>query len=110
MFGFGGKAHKEITPSALRGMLESGSALVVDVREVNEFAAGHIEGAVNLPLSRFSTADIPDVAGRTIILQCAGGKRSGLALDRCAAAKAAIDTHLAGGLAAWAAAGYPVVR
>ncbi len=110
MFGFGGKAHKEIAPSALRALLESGSALVVDVREVNEFAAGHIEGAVNLPLSRFSTADIPDATGRTIILQCAGGKRSGMALDRCAAAKAAIDTHLAGGLAAWAAAGYPVVR
>lgn len=110
MFGFGGKAHKEITPSALHALIESGSALVVDVREANEFAGGHIEGAVNLPLSRFSTADIPDAAGRTIILQCAGGKRSGMALDRCATAKAAIDTHLAGGLAAWAAAGYPVVR
>lgn len=110
MFGFGGKAHKEITPAALHAMLESGSALVVDVREAGEFAAGHIEGAVNLPLSRFSSADVPDADGRAVVLQCAGGKRSGMALDRCAAAKAAIDTHLAGGLAAWAAAGYPVVR
>jgi len=110
MFGFGGKAHKEISPSALRALLESGSALVVDVREAGEFAAGHIEGAVNVPLSGFSPAAVPDAGGRTVVLQCAGGKRSGMALDRCAAAKAAIDTHLAGGLAAWAAAGYPVVR
>lgn len=110
MFGFGGKAHKEIAPSALHALLESGSALVVDVREANEFAGGHIAGAVNLPLSGFSPAAIPDAGGRTVILQCAGGKRSGMALDRCAAAEAAIDTHLAGGLAAWAAAGYPVVR
>jgi len=107
MFGFGGKAHKEITPAALHAMLESGLALVVDVREAGEFAAGHIEGAVNLPLSQFS---FPDADGRAVVLQCAGGKRSGMALDRCAAAKAAIDTHLAGGLAAWTAAGYPVVR
>ncbi|WBX85818.1 rhodanese-like domain-containing protein [Sphingosinicella microcystinivorans] len=96
MFGSGGKAHKEIAPAALHAMLGHGSALVVDVREADAFAAGHIEGAVNLPLSRFSPADVPDADGRAIVLQCA-------------AAKAAIDTHLAGGLAAWAA-GCPVVR
>jgi rhodanese-related sulfurtransferase len=44
------------------------------------------------------------------VLQCAGGKRSGMALDKCASAKAAIDTHLGGGLAAWKAAGLPTVR
>lgn len=97
MFGFGGKARKEIAPAALHAMLGRGSALVVDVREANAFAAGHIEGAVNLPLSRFSPADVPDADGQAIVLQCA-------------AAEAAIDTHLAGGLAAWTAAGCPVVR
>ena len=43
----------------------------------------------------------PAADGKTVILQCAGGKRSGMALDRCAKAQAAIDTHLAGGLGAW---------
>jgi rhodanese-related sulfurtransferase len=33
-----------------------------------------------------------------------------MALDKCAAAEAAIDTHLGGGLAAWKAAGLPTVR
>lgn len=111
MFGFGKRgAHREIGPAALAAMLEDGSALLVDVREANEFAAGHIAGAVNVPLSRFSPDGIPDAEGRTVVLQCAGGMRSARALDRCAAARAAIDTHLAGGIGAWKGAGLPVVR
>ena len=53
--------------------------------------------------------DLPDPEGRTVVLQCAGGKRSGKALDQCAAAQSVIDTHLAGGIGAWKDAGMPVV-
>ncbi|MFA7602847.1 MAG: rhodanese-like domain-containing protein [Novosphingobium sp.] len=110
MFGPGKRdTHREIGPAELQAMLEGGGALLVDVREPDEFAAGHIAGAVNLPLSCFSPRDIPDARGRTVVLQCAGGKRSGMALDRCAEAQSAIDTHLAGGLAAWTDAGLPVI-
>ena len=49
-------------------------------------------------------------SGKTLVLNCLGGKRSGMALDRCATAKAAIDTHLGGGLGAWKAIGLPTVR
>lgn len=103
-------SHRDITPAELHHMLAATSVLLVDVREPDEFAAGHISGAVNLPLSSFAPSNVPDAGGRTIVLQCAGGKRSGMALDRCAAAQSAIDTHLVGGIGAWAAAGYPVVR
>ncbi|WP_184157025.1 rhodanese-like domain-containing protein [Sphingobium lignivorans] len=111
MFGFGkGKAHREIDPQELDAMLRDGSVLLVDVREADEFASGHIPGALNLPLSDFSPRKIPDAQGRTVVLQCAGGKRSGMALERCAQAQASIDTHLAGGIGAWKAAGFPVVQ
>jgi rhodanese-related sulfurtransferase len=111
MFGIGKtKAHREIDSQTLKAMLADGSALLVDVREPDEFADERIKGAVNAPLSTFTPGDLPDAAGRTIVLQCAGGKRSGLALDRCATAKSAIDTHLAGGIGAWKAAGLPVER
>jgi rhodanese-related sulfurtransferase len=109
MFGLG-KSHKEISPVELNALLAAGAVTLVDVREPDEFAAGHIEGAINLPLSKFEAAAVPVVPGKTTILQCAGGKRSGMALDRCASARAAIDTHLGGGLGAWKAAGLPVVR
>lgn len=100
--------HKEVAPAELAAMLNDGAAVLVDVREPDEFAAGHIAGAINLPLSRFSPDQLPAAPGKTLVLQCAGGKRSGMALDRCAVAGAAVDTHLAGGIGAWKSAGLPV--
>ena len=111
MFGFGKtKAHNEIDAQTLKTMLADGSAMLIDVREPDEFAAEHINGAINAPLSGFVPQDLPTAAERTIVLQCAGGKRSGLALDQCVKAQIAVDTHLAGGIGAWKAAGLPVVN
>lgn len=110
MFGFRKRnAHREIGAVELDAMLKSGAALLIDVREAGEFASGHIAGAVNMPLSVFSPHDIPDPQGRTVVLQCAAGRRSGQALDRCVQARSVIDTHLAGGIGAWKSAGLPVV-
>jgi rhodanese-related sulfurtransferase len=102
--------HREVNPAELAAMLADGKALLIDVREPNEFAAERIAGAVNVPLSGFDPAGLPDAGGKPVILQCAGGKRSGMALDKCSVAQASVDTHLAGGLAAWKAAGLPVVK
>lgn len=110
MFGLGGKKHKELNAVELQSMLANGAALLVDVREVDEFAAEHIAGAINMPLSSFQPSELPDAGGKQIVLQCAGGKRSGMALDKCSVAQAAVDTHLAGGIGAWKAAGLPVTR
>lgn len=109
MFGFGKlKAHREVGPADLKAMLAQGEAMLIDVREPGEFAAEHIAGAVNVPLSSFDPTRLPAAAGKTIVLQCAAGRRSGMALERCAQAQAEIDTHLAGGLSAWKSAGLPV--
>ncbi|MCC6926704.1 rhodanese-like domain-containing protein [Novosphingobium sp.] len=108
IFGFGRKQHRELTPRQLDSMIQQGRALVVDVREADEFAAGHIPGAINVPLSVFRASQLPDPGDKTLILNCAAGRRSAMALDKCAAARAEIDTHLAGGFGAWRAAGLPV--
>lgn len=114
VFGFGkgskGPGHREISATELHGLVQAGEALVVDVREVDEFAAGHIPGAVNLPLSRFQPSLLPDAGPRRLVLNCLGGKRSGMALDKCAVAQSVVDTHLAGGFGAWVSAGLPVER
>ncbi|MCJ2176939.1 rhodanese-like domain-containing protein [Novosphingobium album (ex Hu et al. 2023)] len=110
VFGFGKPRHKEISAEQLDTMLKAGEALVVDVREVDEFAAGHIPGAVNMPLSSFQPSKLPHPEGKTLILNCLGGKRSGMALDKCGVAQAEVDTHLAGGFGAWTAARLPVER
>ncbi|MCY1670472.1 rhodanese-like domain-containing protein [Novosphingobium sp. SL115] len=108
--GTGNSPHIEISATELDARVRSGKALVVDVRERDEFAAGHIPGAINMPLSSFQPSGLPDAKGKTVVLNCLGGKRSGMALDKCSAALAAVDTHLAGGFGAWQSAGLPVER
>ena len=49
-------------------------ALLIDVREAEEYAAGHIPGAVNVPLSVIEGADLP--ADRPLFLYCLRGSRS----------------------------------
>jgi len=49
-------------------------ALLVDVREPGEYAAGHIPGAVNAPLSTLEEADLP--MDRPLFLYCLRGSRS----------------------------------
>ncbi len=105
---FGSSKHKEINAVELKGLLDSGQALVVDVRESDEYSQGHIPGAVNLPLSSFSPDQLPDAGGKQLVLNCLGGKRSGMALDKCSRAQSVVDTHLAGGFGAWTKSGFPV--
>ena len=50
------------------------NALLIDVREPDEYAAGHIPGAVNAPLSTLAQADLP--ADRPLFLYCLRGSRS----------------------------------
>jgi rhodanese-related sulfurtransferase len=110
VFGFNKAKHSEVTAEELEVMLRSGAAVVVDVREEREFSAGHIPGAINLPLSTFEPSRLPDADGKKLVLACLGGKRSAMALDKCAGAEAVVDTHLAGGFGAWQAARLPVAR
>jgi len=100
---------RELAPRKLKMMIEAGTALVIDVREPDEFAAGHIAGATNLPLSRFDPALLPPANGKILVLNCAGGRRSAAALTQCMAARSGVDTHLCGGIGAWKAANLPLV-
>lgn len=110
MFGLGKDKHRELAPRELADMLGRDAAMVIDVREADEFAAGHIPGAVNMPLSVFQATQLPDPCAKQLVLTCLGGKRSAMALDKCRAVEAMADTHLAGGFNAWASAGLPVER
>lgn len=110
VFGFGKPRHPELTAQELDVLLRSDAAVVVDVREVEEFAAGHIPGAINMPLSTFQPSKLPHTGGKKLVLACLGGKRSGMALDKCGMAEVTVDTHLAGDFGAWQSAGLPIER
>lgn len=101
---------KDIGLDELKIGLANGSILLVDVREADEYAAGHIRGAIFNPLSRFDPAKLPlTQPGQRVVLHCRSGKRSVTAMEQARlAGRADVDTHFGGGMLAWLGAGEPV--
>ncbi len=82
---------------------------LVDVREPHEFAAGHIPGALNMPLSAFDPAGLP--TDKPVVLSCRSGARTLQGLEMAqAAGRADVHTHFQGSMNAWLAAGLPVEK
>ncbi len=103
-----GPQTQDLSPAQVKAALEAREILLVDVREPGEFGSERIHGALNLPLSTFDPAALPDASGRRVVFQCGSGKRSAMAIDRCRKAGQSHGAHLAGGILAWKAAGLPV--
>ena len=89
----------EIGHDELVEALQSGSCVLVDVREPHEFSAGHVPGSVNHPLSRFDPQTLP--AGEEVVLICGSGKRSASALSQARAAGHTSARHYPGGVIGW---------
>jgi phage shock protein E len=100
-----------IAASELSARRASGTApVVIDVRTAEEYAAGHIPGALNIPFDevaqRISEVDAP----HGVALYCMVGPRARKGESALLNAGYASVLHLEGGLAAWQAAGFPVER
>lgn len=92
----------------IRDGLAAGTILLVDVREPNEWEAGHIPGSVLMPLSTFDAREIPEAPGKRIVLSCRSGRRSLTAAAAAHEAGVPIDAHYAGGFLDWVANGEAV--
>lgn len=81
---------------------------LIDVREVDEFAAGHVPGAVNLPMSTIGEHldELPDEPFDVI---CQAGGRSARVVEALSA-RGYDATNVEGGTGAWIQAGYEVER
>ncbi|WP_433782134.1 rhodanese-like domain-containing protein [Actinomycetospora sp. CA-101289] len=96
----------DVDPAEAQRRVDAGEAVLVDVREPEEWAAGHAPGAVHRPLGTLDTAEF---AGRSVITTCRGGGRGTRAAE--ALTEAGVDAaNLRGGLRAWAEHGGPIVR
>jgi rhodanese-related sulfurtransferase len=96
----------DVDPGRAAELLQRGEAVLLDVREPQEWVAGHAPQAAHLPLGLLTLEAVP--RGRPVIAVCRSGNRSGKAADALAAAGVPVH-NLAGGMKAWAAAGLPVV-
>ncbi|MGC9949916.1 MAG: rhodanese-like domain-containing protein [Bryobacteraceae bacterium] len=104
---------KQIDIGGYRKMQAAGEPhVLVDVREDNEWAAGHAAGAVHLGkgiIERDIEAQVPDKATR-LVLYCGGGYRSALAADNLQKMGYTDAISLDGGWKAWQQAGLPVEK
>jgi rhodanese-related sulfurtransferase len=100
-----------IDPQQACAWLRSGEALLVDVREPDEFKTEHIAAAASLPLSAVGgISDLMAVpADRKIIFQCLKGGRGQAACEAVAGRVPNNVYNLSGGITAWKEAGLPVV-
>ncbi|MDH3307779.1 MAG: rhodanese-like domain-containing protein [Acidimicrobiia bacterium] len=97
-----------VLPGEAQQLVDDG-ALLVDIREWNEWAASRIPGAVFRPMSEINDwyHDLPE--DRTVILQCRTGNRSGVATGALLNQAGMTNVYnLTGGIVEWARLGLPV--
>ena len=111
--------HEVTTHEVLR--LQRFGSPVVDVREPEEFADGHIPGAVNVPLGQLESGlhTHPEVVRRALVahelrerplvLYCLVGGRSAKGAAALRRLGYANPVSLAGGILAWTENGHPIV-
>ncbi len=99
----------KITPTELKQKLDADERIqVIDVRSAGEFAAGHVPGAINMPLEQVESR-LADLQGSApVVLVCQSGRRAAMCKDL-------IEHHrddlivLDGGTSAWEGAGFEMV-
>ena len=101
-----------LSPAAAVTLINREKAVVVDVRDAGEFAAGHLVGAKNIPLPDLESRLGTSVKNKNLplILVCQTGARSARALLTARKLGYAHSQSLAGGIAAWATANMPLEK
>mgnify|MGYP002776316994 CR=1 FL=1 len=103
---------REVNPGEATLLINREDAQVIDVREADEFAGGHLPDARNLPLAKLAerAGEIEKFKGKPVIVCCASGMRSAKACKELTKLGFANVQSLAGGIDAWVGAGYPVKK
>ncbi|HEX6859837.1 MAG TPA: rhodanese-like domain-containing protein [Caulobacteraceae bacterium] len=97
-----------LNPADVAARLKVGKAVLVDIREPDEFARGHVEGALSRPLSNFESAHLTIEAAPDVVFTCKSGMRTAANCDRLAARIDGQAYVLEGGVDNWARAGLPL--
>ncbi len=75
LFGGATPGAERVDGARARSLVSEGAALV-DVRSPAEFASGHIDGALNVPVDRIATLEGQVAKDKPVVLYCASGMRS----------------------------------
>lgn len=99
---------QRIDVGTARQMMESGGVRIIDVREPNEFAQGHVPNAELIPLGQILAKPQDHIkTDQKTIFVCGVGQRSAVAAEMAAAIGATDIYNMEGGTTAWIANGFP---
>ena len=100
-----------IAPADLQARRDAGTApVVIDVRTAEEYATGHIPGAVNIPHDQIADRISEVEAEHGVALYCMVGPRARMGEAALLGSGYSPVFHIEGGLAAWQQSGLPVER
>jgi rhodanese-related sulfurtransferase len=107
-----GAATSGLTPAGVVQLINRDKAVVIDVCEPDEYAAGHIVGAKNIPLAQLEAKLAGTVKNKSLplVLVCQSGMRSGRAVAVAKKLGYEQAQSMGGGLAAWKTASLPVEK
>lgn len=94
-----------LKPADVAARLKARTAVLIDIREPDEFAREHVTGALHAPLSAFDQVPLKLPDGRDVIYTCRTGNRTGANCARLSARVPVEAFVLEGGLDAWKAQG-----
>jgi rhodanese-related sulfurtransferase len=97
----------DIDPTSASQLVANEGVVFLDVREDDEWEAGHAPGATHMALGQLSAGGL--AGGKVVIAVCRSGGRSARATAELQVAGIEVR-NLAGGMQAWSAAGLPVCR
>ncbi len=101
---------KDITPLEAQTYIRDQGAVILDVREQNEYDAGHVPNSIFIPLGQLEhrLAELHPHRKQAIVVICHGGKRSATACVHLRNHKFEQPMNIAGGILAWRKARLPV--
>jgi rhodanese-related sulfurtransferase len=104
--------YSEVTAAEAAAFIANRQPLILDVRTEREFAGGHLEGAVLIPVQALQgrLAELASRKQEPVLVYCASGNRSTVAAKLLIDAGFQQVTNLRRGIAEWSKAGLPVVK
>ncbi|MDO8313127.1 MAG: rhodanese-like domain-containing protein [Sideroxyarcus sp.] len=92
--------------------MQKEGALLLDVREQDEYAAVHAPGSTLIPLGELSSrlAEIQKYKNKPIAVVCRSGRRSAQGVELLRKAGFTQAVNVEGGMSAWESAGLPVIK
>lgn len=101
---------REVDAKTLKDWLDQDKAVLIDIREADEYAREHIAGSRLVPLSGFDPNDFPKDHEKIGVFHCASGNRTCQAAPDILRSGFAEIYHLDGGIQGWKKAGLPINR